>query len=67
MEGAEPVFTADAKIPLAGLLLALPALADTGPIASARSVYGRLRNGFYGPETVLVLMVCGWRPHHQQN
>src|SRR6266545_2752025 len=56
-EGAVPVFTAGAKIPLAGLLLALPALAGTGLLASARAVYGRLRNGFYGLETVLVLLV----------
>ncbi len=56
-EGAVPVFTAGAKIPLAGLLLALPALAGTGLLASARAVDGRLRNGFYGLETVLVLLV----------
>jgi len=31
-EGAEPVFVPGAKIPLAGLLLALPALAGTGLI-----------------------------------
>jgi transposase len=56
-EAAEPVFTAGAKVPLAGLLLALPALAATGLIESARGVYGRLRNGFYGLETMLVLLV----------
>jgi len=56
-EGAVPVFTPGAKIPLAGLLLALPALAGTGLLASARAVYGRLRDGFYGLETVLVLLV----------
>ena len=47
-EGAVPVFTPGAKVPLAGLLLALPALAWMGLLASARAVYGRLRNGFYG-------------------
>jgi transposase-like protein len=56
-EGAVPVFTPGAKIPLAGLLLALPALAGTGLLESARAVYGRLRSGFYGLETVLVLLV----------
>jgi transposase len=56
-EGAVPVFTPGAKVPLAGLLLALPALAGTGLLASARAVYGRLRDGFYGLETVLVLLV----------
>ena len=56
-EGAVPVFTPGAKIPLAGLLLALPALAGAGLLESARAVYGRLRSGFYGLETVLVLLV----------
>ena len=56
-EGAVPVFTPGAKVPLAGLLLALPALAGTGLLETARAVYGRLRDGFYGLETVLVLLV----------
>jgi len=56
-EGAAPVFTPGARYPLAGLLLALPALAETGLLACARQVYGRLRNGFYGMEVLLVLLV----------
>ncbi len=56
-EGAAPAFTPGARYPLAGLLLALPALADTGLLACARTVYGRLRNGFYGLEVMLVLLV----------
>ena len=56
-EGAAPVFTPGARYPLAGLLLALPALAQTGLLACARQVYGRLRNGFYGLEVMLVLLV----------
>src|SRR5271165_3853093 len=55
-EGAVPVFTPAAKVPYAGLLLALPALAATGLAESARTVYGRLRNGFYGLQAVLVLL-----------
>ena len=46
-----------ARYPLAGLLLALPALAGTGLLETARSVYGRLRNGFYGLEMLLVACV----------
>src|SRR5215472_2901888 len=46
-EGAVPVFTAGARYPLAGLLLALPALEDAGLLAAAREVYGRLKDGFY--------------------
>ena len=56
-EGAAPVFTPGARYPLAGLLLALPALAGTGLIQAARDVYGRLKDGFYGLETMLVLLM----------
>ena len=56
-EGAAPVFTAGARYPLAGLLLALPALAGTGLLETARDAYGRLKDGFYGLETMLVLLV----------
>ena len=53
-EGALPAFTPGARYPLAGLLLALPPLAGTGLPDCARQVYGRLRNGFYGLEVMLV-------------
>ena len=45
-EGAAPVFTQGARYPLAGLLLALPALEGTGLLEAAREVYGRRRDGF---------------------
>jgi hypothetical protein len=54
LECAAPVFTPGAKYPLAGLLLILPTLAGTGLLEVARAVYGRLRNGFYGLNTVLL-------------
>ena len=56
-EGAAPAFTPGARYPLAGLLLALPPLAGTGLLDCARQVYGRLRNGFYGLEVMLVVLV----------
>src|SRR5260370_15277831 len=56
-EGAAPVFTPGARYPLAGLLLALPALAGTGLLECARQVYGRLRDGDYGLGTVLTPLV----------
>ena len=56
-EGAVPVFTPGARYPLAGLLLALPALEGTGLLECARATYGRLRNGFYGLEVMLVVLV----------
>jgi hypothetical protein len=56
-EGAAPIFTPGARHPLAGLLLALPALDRTGLLASAKATYGRLRNGFYGLGVMLVFLV----------
>ena len=56
-EGAGPVFTAGARYPLAGLLLALPALEATGLLEAAREVYGRLRDGFYGMGATLLTVV----------
>ena len=56
-EGAVPVFAPGARYPLAGLLLALPALEDTGLLQAAREVYGRLRDGFYGLTATLLTLV----------
>jgi hypothetical protein len=51
---AEPVFAPAARVPLAGLLLAIPALQATGLLSCATTVFGGLRNGFYGLDTMLV-------------
>ena len=51
---AEPVFAPAARVPLAGLLLAIPALQATGLLPCATKVFGSLRNGFYGLDTMLV-------------
>ena len=56
-EGAVPVFTPGARYPLAGLLLALPALEGTGLVAAAREVYGRVKDGFYGLAATLLTLV----------
>jgi hypothetical protein len=56
-EGAVPVFTAGAWYPLAGLLLALPALEGAGLVDAAREVYGQLRDGFYGLTATLLTVV----------
>lgn len=50
---APPVFTPCGRAPLAGLFLALPALAATGLAETAHSVYGGLPNGFYSLDTML--------------
>jgi transposase len=51
---ADPVFAPAAQVPLAGLLLAIPALQATGLLDCATTVFGQLRNGFYGLDTMLV-------------
>jgi transposase-like protein len=56
-EGAVPVFTPGARYPLAGLLLALPALEGTGLLAASRGVYSRLKGGFYGLAATLLTLV----------
>ena len=56
-EGAGPVFAPGARYPLAGLLLALPALEATGLLEAARQVHGRLRNGYYGLAATLLTLV----------
>ena len=56
-EGAAPVFIPGARYPLAGLLLALPALEGAGLLAAAREVYGRLKDGFYGLTATLLTLV----------
>ena len=53
IECASPVFAPAARVPLAGLFLALPALENTGLLGCAKETFGALPNGFYGLETIL--------------
>lgn len=54
---APVVFTEGAQLPLAGLLLILPAVGPTGLLAAFEATYPRVRNGFYGLRaTVLTLL-----------
>jgi transposase-like protein len=54
---APVVFTQGAHLPLAGLLLILPALGATGLIPVFEQTYGRLRNGFYGLRATLLMLL----------
>jgi transposase-like protein len=54
LECAAPVFAPAARVPLAGLFLALPALETTGLLACAKETFGALPDGFYGLETMLL-------------
>jgi hypothetical protein len=51
---APPVFAPAGRVPLTGLLLAMPGLEATGLLSCAATVFGGLRNGFYGLDTMLV-------------
>lgn len=53
LECAAPVFAPAARVPLAGLFLALPALQATGLLECAKATFGALPDGFYGLETIL--------------
>lgn len=50
---APPVFAPAARVPLAGLFLAVPALVATGLLDCAGQVYGAVPAGFYGLDTML--------------
>src|SRR5450759_1021130 len=54
LNAAPPVFAPAGRVPLAGLLLAMPALEATGLLDCAATVFGGLPNGFYGLDTLLV-------------
>lgn len=57
LEEADPVFTPGAHLPLAGLLLVLPALSVTGLLGVFDRTYRQLRNGFYGLRVIVLTMV----------
>jgi prepilin-type processing-associated H-X9-DG protein len=54
LDCAAPVFAPAARVPLAGLFLALPAVERTGLLACAQATFGALPDGFYGLETILL-------------
>ena len=54
---APVVITEGARLPLAGLLLALPALEMTGLLTVAGKVFGPMRKGFYGLRVTLLMGV----------
>jgi prepilin-type processing-associated H-X9-DG protein len=54
---APVLITEGAQLPLAGLLLALPALGMTGLLPVAAQTFGPLRKGFYGLRVILLMGV----------
>jgi hypothetical protein len=53
---AAPVFSANESVRSAGILMALPLLAQLGLLEVAKKVYGSLRNGFYGLQATLLTL-----------
>jgi len=57
LEDAAPLFRDGERVPRAGVLLALPALAQSGVVDTAREVYGSIGPAFYGLRTTIVALV----------
>ena len=57
LEDAVPLFARTENLPGAGVLLAIPALVESGLLTMARKVYGSLGPAFYGLRTTLVASV----------
>jgi len=57
LEDAAPLFGASTGVPGIGVLLAMPALVDSGVFSIAREIYGSLGPAFYGLRTTLVTLL----------
>jgi transposase len=57
LEDAEPVFRNREDIADAGVLMAIPALVESGILDTARKIYGSLGASFYGLRTTLVILL----------
>jgi len=63
LNDAAPLFGAGTQVPGVGVLLAIPALVDSGVLCVARDIYGSIGPAFYGLRTTLVtlLLMALWR------
>jgi transposase len=57
LEDAAPLFRNGENIPGAGVLVAIPALIESGILDTAKKVYGSLGASFYGLRTILLTLV----------
>jgi len=57
LEDAEPIFTPSRRIPHAGVLLAVPALTQSGIFSVAEEVYGPIGPAFYGLRTTMMALL----------
>jgi hypothetical protein len=57
LDDAAPMFASAASVPRAGVLLAIPAIAQSGVLAVAGEVYGSIGPAFYGLRTTIVAFI----------
>ncbi len=57
LEDAAPWFARADNLPRAGVLLAIPSLAESGVLSIARKIYGSIGPAFYGLRTTLVAYI----------
>ena len=57
LDDARPLFQSAVRVHGAGVLLAVPALLDTGVLSCARKVYGGLGPAFYGLRTTMLTLL----------
>ena len=57
LEDAQPIFTPSRRIPHAGVLLAVPALTQSGIFSVAQEVYGHIGPAFYGLRTTMMALL----------
>ncbi len=63
LDDAAPLFGSSTSVPRAGVLLALPALVQSGVFECAKKIYGSIGPAFYGLRTSLLtlLLMALWR------
>jgi transposase len=57
LDDAAPIFGAGTEVPGVGVLLAIPALVESGVLAVAREIYGSIGPAFYGLRTTMVTLL----------
>jgi hypothetical protein len=57
LDDAEPIFAPGRRIPHAGVLLAVPALVQSGVLSVADEVYGHIGPAFYGLRTTVMALL----------
>ena len=64
LDDAAPIFRPGTRVPGAGVLLALPALIQSGVFECARKIYGGIGPAFYGLRTsILALLLMSLLAH----